>query len=73
MTTNEDINSLDQNVSSTEIIKLVQALYIAFAKKDINSILSMLSEEVEWGLQPLRRQVARTRRFFKMVGNRQAV
>jgi ketosteroid isomerase-like protein len=30
-------------------IKLVQKLYKAFINRDINAILSMLSEEVEWG------------------------
>ena len=30
-------------------IELVQKLYFAFSKKDINTILSLLSEDVEWG------------------------
>ena len=32
-----------------ENIKIVQQLYEAFAKKDINSIVNMLSTDVEWG------------------------
>ncbi len=32
-----------------ENIKLVQKLYTAFGNRDINAILSMLCEEVEWG------------------------
>jgi hypothetical protein len=32
-----------------ENIALVQALYAAFTNRDINVILSMLSQEVEWG------------------------
>jgi ketosteroid isomerase-like protein len=32
-----------------ENIMLVQKLYAAFTKRDINAILAMLSHEVEWG------------------------
>ena len=32
-----------------ENIKLVQKLYAAFGNSDINTILTMLSDEVEWG------------------------
>ncbi len=32
-----------------ENIKIVQHLYSAFGNRDINSILAMLSEDVEWG------------------------
>jgi ketosteroid isomerase-like protein len=35
-----------------ENIKIIQQLYEAFAKKDINAIVSMLSTDVEWG-EPL--------------------
>lgn len=35
--------------SPNENIKIVERLYTLFAKKDINSILEMLSEDVEWG------------------------
>ncbi|MCB0154607.1 MAG: nuclear transport factor 2 family protein [Anaerolineae bacterium] len=37
------MNIQDQN------IQIVQQLYTAFAKRDINTILSMLSQDVEWG------------------------
>lgn len=30
-------------------IELVKQLYFAFSKKDINAILGLLSEDVEWG------------------------
>ena len=32
-----------------ENIKIVQQLYSAFAKQDINTILGLLSSDVEWG------------------------
>jgi ketosteroid isomerase-like protein len=37
------------NDSSTENAKLVQDVYTAFAKRDIQSILALLSPDVEWG------------------------
>ncbi len=30
-------------------IELVQQLYLAFSKRDIDTILGLLSEDVEWG------------------------
>lgn len=35
--------------SQEENIKIVQSIYDAFAKRDINAIVEMLSDEVEWG------------------------
>ena len=35
--------------SQVQNIKIVQHLYSAFGNRDINSILTMLSEDVEWG------------------------
>jgi len=33
----------------TENVKIVRQLYAAFAKRDINAIVGMLSPDVEWG------------------------
>ena len=35
--------------SQEENIRIVQQLYAAFAKRDINTIVGLLSSEVEWG------------------------
>jgi ketosteroid isomerase-like protein len=35
--------------SPNENIKIVKRLYALFAEKNINSILEMLSQDVEWG------------------------
>lgn len=32
-----------------ENIRIVQQLYSAFAKRDINTIIELLSSDVEWG------------------------